>query len=98
MRVVVIVTSFAPRGVGENSFYRAPGGKWAQACAGCPQQRYATGESGNVQGRDRVVIVEGSSGYRAREVSIRFYRETRGTRLEYGTPRVGVLCGGGVTL
>ena len=31
-----------------------------------PQQRYATGEPGKVQGRDRVVIVEGSSKYRAR--------------------------------
>ena len=36
---------------------------------------------GKVQGRDRVGIVEGSSGYRARGVSIRgklFYRETWG--------------------
>ena len=64
-----------PRGgsvFGENSFYRAPAGRWAQkACAGCPQQRYITGEPGKVQGRDRVGIVEGSCGYRARRVSIR---------------------------
>ena len=44
----------------ENSFCRAPGGKWAQeTCAECPQQRYAPGESGKVQGRDREGIVEG---------------------------------------
>ena len=34
------------------------------------QQRYIPGEPGNVQGRDRVGIVEGSCGYRARGVSI----------------------------
>ena len=28
-----------------------------------PQQRYATGETGKIQGRDHVAIVEGSSGY-----------------------------------
>ena len=39
--------------------------------AGCPQQRYATGEPGKVQGRDRVGIVEGSRWYQARGVSIR---------------------------
>ena len=38
---------------------------------GTPQQRYIPGEPGNVQGRDRVGIVEGSCGYRARGVSIR---------------------------
>ena len=38
---------------------------------GAPQQRYIPGEPGNVQGRDRVGIVEGSCGYRARWVSIR---------------------------
>ena len=68
-----IVAPFAPRGVsiGENSFCRAPGGKWAhEICAECPQQRYAPGESGKVQGRDRVGIVEGSFGYRARGVSV----------------------------
>ena len=37
----------------------------------CPQQRYATGEPVKVQGRDRVGIVEGSCGHRARGVSIR---------------------------
>ena len=42
-----------------------------ETCAGCPQQRYVPGEPGNVQGRDRVGIVEGSCGYRARGVSIR---------------------------
>ena len=64
-----IITPFAPRGsvFRENSFYRAPGAKWAQeTSAGCLQQRYATGEPGKVQGRDRVWIVEGSFKYRAR--------------------------------
>ena len=37
----------------------------------CRQQRYIPGETGNVQGRDRVGIVEGSCGYRARGVNIR---------------------------
>ena len=42
----------------ENSFYRVPGGNWAQEiCAECPQQRYVTGEPGKVQGRDRVGIL-----------------------------------------
>ena len=36
-----------------------------------PQQWYATGEPSKVQGRDRVGIVEGSCGYRARGVNIR---------------------------
>ena len=36
-----------------------------------PQQWYATGEPGKVQGRDRVGIVEESCGYRFRGVSIR---------------------------
>ena len=35
-----------------------------------PQQQYATGEPDNVQGRDRVGIVEGPCGYRARGVGI----------------------------
>ena len=42
-----------------------------ETCAGCPQQRYATGEPGKVQGREHVGIVEGSCGYRARGVNIR---------------------------
>ena len=74
MRVVAIVAPVAPRGsvFGENSFYRAPAGKSTQqTCAGRPQLRYATGEPGKVQGRDRVVIVQGFCGYRARRVSIR---------------------------
>ena len=67
VRVVGIVTLFAPWEGGsvfrESSFYRIPGGKWAQeACAGCPQQRYATGEPDTVQQKDRVGIEEGSAG------------------------------------
>ena len=73
VRVVSIVAPW-PHGVsvsGENSFYRAIGGKWAQeSCAGWPHQWYATGELGKVQGRGRVGIVEGSCGYRSRGVSI----------------------------
>ena len=55
-----------------------------------PQQRYATGEPGKVQGGDRVGIVERSCGYLARGVVFEensFYRETRGTRLG-GSPVV----------
>ena len=37
----------------------------------CTLQWYAPGEPDKVQGRDRVGIVEGSYGYRARGVSIR---------------------------
>ena len=55
---------------GENSFHRAPGRKWAQeTCAGCSKQRNIPGEPGKLQGRDRVGIVEGFCGYRARGVS-----------------------------
>ena len=73
VRVMCIVAPFAPRGIGTrgNSFYRAPVGKWAQETyAGCAQERYATGEPGKVQGRDRVGIVEGFCGYRARGVAM----------------------------
>ena len=69
-----MVAAFVPRGsvFRRNSFYRAPAGNCVQEnCAGYTQQRYAKGESGKVQGRDRVEIVEGSCGYRARWVSIR---------------------------
>ena len=79
-----IVTPFAPRESvpWENSFYRAAGGKRAQeTCAGCPQQRCTTEESGKFQERDRVGIIERSCGYRTcgsvfGENS--FYRETWG--------------------
>ena len=37
------------------------------SCAGCPQQRYIPVEAGNVKGRDRVGIVEGSCGINIRE-------------------------------
>ena len=54
------------------SFYRDPEGKWAQeACAGCRQQRFATGEPDKFQGRDREGIVEDSCGYQVCEVSNR---------------------------
>ena len=47
--VVGIVAPFAPV-FGENLFYRAPGGKWAQeTCAGCPHQQYAMGGPGKIQ-------------------------------------------------
>ena len=74
VRVVGILAPFDQGGSvpGKNSFYRVPGGKWAQeTCAVWPQQQYATGEPGKVQGRDRVGIVEGSCGYRTSGVSIR---------------------------
>ena len=55
------VAPFAQRVVGtqeKKSFYQAPVGKCQQeTSAGCPQQRYATGEPGKFQGRDRVGIV-----------------------------------------
>ena len=38
---------------------------------GAAQQRFDTGESGKVQGQDRMGIVEMSCGYRVRRVSIR---------------------------
>ena len=90
VRVLGVVAPFAPRvSIRENLFYRAPRAKWAQkTCAGCPQQRYATGEPGKVQGWDRVGIVEWSYGNRARRVSIRensFYSQSLGTRLGSAT-------------
>ena len=64
---------------GENSSYRAPGGKWTQEiCAGYLQQRCAKEEPGKVQGRYRVGIVEGPLESVFGENS--FYRETLGTR------------------
>ena len=60
VRVVGIVAPFAPGGVGENSFYRALAGKWAQeTCAGFPKQRFSMGEPSKLQGLDHVGIVEG---------------------------------------
>ena len=94
VHVVGIVASFAPREsvFGENLLYRAQGGKWTlETCAGYPQQRYATGEPGKAQGRDRVGIVESSFGNRAHVVSVRvkfvLSRKSRVTRL------VGSPCG-----
>ena len=87
MRVVGIVAPFDPRGSvpGKNSFFfRGPGGKWAQeTCVVCPQLRYVTVEPGNVQGQDRMGVVEGPvdtgpAGSVFGENS--FYRETWGTR------------------
>ena len=69
---------------GKIRFIEPQGINGHKTCAGCPQQRYIPGEPCSVQGRDYVGIVEESSGYRARGVSIRgnsFYRETRVTRL-----------------
>ena len=78
VRVLGIVALFATLVVST----RAAGGNWALVtCAGCPQRRYATGEPGQVQGRDREGIVEGSCGYRTRGVSFKgssFYRESWG--------------------
>ena len=75
-----------PTGVGTRGKFvlssSGGGGGDKETCAGCPKQRYATGQLGKVQGRDRVGILERSCGYRARGVSIRgnsFYRRTWGT-------------------
>ena len=81
VRVVGIVALFAQRRPlpGTNSFYRALASKWAQTiCSGCPQQRYAMGEPGKVQGQDRMGIVEGSFGYRARGVKVKVRDLVRG--------------------
>ena len=61
---------------GVNLFYRGTYGtsrlsRHVAKRSSDPQQRYATGEPGKVQGRERVWIVEGSYGYRVRAVSIR---------------------------
>ena len=74
MRVVGIVALFAPRGVSIRGKFvlLSARGKWAQeTSAGCPKQRYATGEPDKVQERDHMWIVDGSCGYQARGVSIR---------------------------
>ena len=71
MRVVGIVAPFAPRCVSIRGKF-VLSDKWAQeTCAGCPEQMYATGEPGKVQGRDHVGIVGRSCGYRTRRVSVR---------------------------
>ena len=70
----VLLPPLAPRGsvFRGSSSYRTPGGIFSQeSCAGCPKQRYATGEPGKVQGQDRVGIVERSRVYLARGVSVR---------------------------
>ena len=83
-KVAVIVTPFAPRGGGGGQYSGKIHFIWPQGvketCAGCPQQRYTTGEPGKVQGRDRVGILEGPVGSVFGENS--FYRETRGARRE----------------
>ena len=57
-----------------------PSASCMYCCPLCPTGgRYVTGEPGKLQGRNRVRIIEGSCGYRARGVSIRgkfVYRET----------------------
>ena len=61
-----------------------------ETCAGCPQQRYATGASGTVQGPDPVGIVEGSCRYRARKVQVLDLVRVVGTVVPLGvgqTPR-----------
>ena len=63
VRVMDIVTPFAPRGVSipENSFYPAPGGKWAQeTCAvvghGRARQSSGTGPCGDCRGVVGIVV------------------------------------------
>ena len=59
-RVVGIFCLLCPTGVGTRGKFvlSSPGGLETQGtCAGCPEQRYATGEPGKVQGRDRVGIL-----------------------------------------
>ena len=49
---------------GKKSIYRAPGGKLAQeTCAGCPEQRFATGEPGKAQGTGPVESVFGVNAF-----------------------------------
>ena len=67
---------------GKIRFIEPQGINWHRR-AGCPQQRYIPGEPGNVQGWDRVGIVEGSLGTGPAGSVFgenSFYRETRGTR------------------
>ena len=66
MRVVSIVAPFAQEIFGLSSLRGEMGPEDV-----CPQQRYATGEQGKVQGPERVGIVEGSCGHRVRGVSFR---------------------------
>ena len=74
VRVVGIVAPL-PQGRSvpwENSFYRAQVVKGHRRLVpGVPSSGAPPGEPGKVQGRDRVGIVEGFCGYRARSVSIR---------------------------
>ena len=69
----------------ENSFYRARRGEMGpgDVCR-VPPASVRNIRAIQIQGQDSAGIVEGSCGYRVREVSIRrnsFYRETWGTRL-----------------
>ena len=60
------------------------GGTWAQeTCVGCPQQRYATGEPGKLQGRGHVGIEKGPVGTGSAGTVFgdnSFYRETWDTK------------------
>ena len=83
MRVVAIVARIAPRGSSIRGKFvlSSPRGYSAKGtCTGCPQQRYATGEPGNVQGRDRVGFVEGGPGVSIRGKII-LSRNTRGVAI-----------------
>ena len=90
VRVVGIVAPFAPSG--KIRFIEPQGVYPQETRAGCPQQRYAIGEPGKVQGRDRVGIVERSRVGIVERSRVKgplgsvfgenlFYRETQGTRL-----------------
>ena len=71
MRVVGIFAPFCPRGYIRGTIRHIEPKGVLGTCARCPKQRYATEEPGKVLGRDPVGIVEGTSGCRARGVSIR---------------------------
>ena len=98
VRVVGIVAPFILLGVGTRRkfFLSSPREKLAQETyAGCPLQRFATGEPGKLQGRYCVGIVDGSCGYRIRGSVLgenSFYRETWVSRRGGGGRHVANRC------
>ena len=87
VRVVGIVSPVAPRGsvFGKIRFIEQQGINGHRRLMPGAPQRYATGEPGKAQGRDRMGIVEGSREYRAYGVSIRgkfVLSRNPGSRLE----------------
>ena len=81
VRVVGIVAPFAPL-PGANLFYRAQGVNWhRRSVSGAPSSGTPRKSQEKFKGQDRVGIVEGSTGYRARGVKVQVWDLMRGVEI-----------------